>query len=120
LLKAHLRTVLKLQDQQLARNKLDLATAKAIQQERIDRIKSGGYNPFHTTETSLQGILKELAAQDARNPAITAPSLPANGVPTAPPPLRDPLLESRKRLVALFAAHAQEFQPSPDDQKRFP
>jgi hypothetical protein len=110
-LKAHLRTVLKLRDQQLLRNKLDLATAKAIQQERIDRVKSEGYNPFSSTETSLQGILKELASRSPWDPTT---SLPLKDTPIPAPPLRDPLLEERQRLVALFAARAQQAQALPE------
>ncbi len=46
LLKTLLSTVLKMQDQQLAREKLDLATAKTIQADRIAQIEAVGGDPL--------------------------------------------------------------------------
>ena len=70
LLKTLLRTVLKIQDQQLAREKLDLATAKTIQGDRIAQIEATGGNPYQTPVTQIETILKE---QLAKRAAPTAP-----------------------------------------------
>ena len=123
LLKALLRTVLKLQDQQLAREKLDLATAKTIQAERIAQIESAGCNPYRTSVTEIDTILKErVALRNASKPAAAVG--PVQGAPMAeashplapiiaavtdegPTPLLDPLTIERQKLLALLKAKLQ-------------
>jgi hypothetical protein len=123
LLKSLLRTVLKLQDQQLAREKLDLATAKTIQAERIAQIESAGCNPYRTSVTEIDTILKERVA--LRNASKPAPKpAPAGSVPMAETshplsaiisavtdegqtPLLDPLTIERQKLLAVLKAKLQ-------------
>ncbi len=86
LLKTLLRTVLKMQDQQLAREKLDLATAKTIQADRIAQIEANGGNPFQTPVTQIETILKEQVAKRAAQPTPKpAPELEFQSLPSAHP-----------------------------------
>ncbi len=121
LLKTLLRTFLKLGDQQLAREKLDLATAKTIQAERIAQIEATGGNPYRTPVTQIETILKEQvtkrAAQTAPKPDPAADPIAESSHPLSPiisavtaegpTPLLDPLTVERQKIVAILKAKLQ-------------
>ncbi len=84
LLKTLLSTVLKMQDQQLAREKLDLATAKTIQADRIAQIEATGGNPYQTPVTQIETILKEQVAKRSVQPT-PKPAPAPEPIPTTTP-----------------------------------